>query len=139
MTRTLTAERLIEDLTPAERERAAVVEDLLPVVAEHAAEADARGEFPDTSHNEVRLRLPVSKNARNLDAAPAWPVQRYPDHSQPVMCLQFGSDLPVLMTEKDAVKCAAFADARSFMVPVEAMLSEAFWLALLDRLPVRVA
>ena len=46
----------------------------------------------------------------------------------------FGSDLPVLMTEKDAVKCAAFATARHYSVPVHAELPEAFWIALLERL-----
>jgi tetraacyldisaccharide 4'-kinase len=46
----------------------------------------------------------------------------------------FGSDLPVLMTEKDAVKCAAFAGPRHYSVPVEAQLPEAFWIALLERL-----
>ncbi len=48
--------------------------------------------------------------------------------------LQFGNDLPVLMTEKDAVKCAPFADARCFSVPVDAELPAAFWVGLLDRL-----
>jgi alkylation response protein AidB-like acyl-CoA dehydrogenase len=43
----LTADRLIEDLTDAERRRAAVVEEVLPTVRELAAEADAAGEFPD--------------------------------------------------------------------------------------------
>jgi tetraacyldisaccharide 4'-kinase len=47
---------------------------------------------------------------------------------------QFGSDLPVLMTEKDAVKCTAFANARHYSVPIRAELPEAFWVALLDRL-----
>ncbi|GAB3318172.1 tetraacyldisaccharide 4'-kinase [Luteimonas notoginsengisoli] len=47
--------------------------------------------------------------------------------------LRFGSDLPVLMTEKDAVKCLAFASGRHFSVPVRAELPEAFWVALLDR------
>ncbi len=49
--------------------------------------------------------------------------------------LRFGSDLPVLMTSKDAVKCAAFDTGRYFAVPVRAELPEAFWVALLDRLP----
>lgn len=40
--------------------------------------------------------------------------------------LDFGDDLPVLMTEKDAVKCAAFADARMACVPVRAELPDAF-------------
>jgi tetraacyldisaccharide 4'-kinase len=48
--------------------------------------------------------------------------------------LRFGSDLPVLMTEKDAVKCAAFDSGRCYSVPIRAELPEAFWVALLDRL-----
>ena len=46
----------------------------------------------------------------------------------------FGSDLPVLMTEKDAVKCAGFANEWHYSVPVTAELPEAFWVALLDKL-----
>jgi len=49
----------------------------------------------------------------------------------------FGSRLPVLMTEKDAVKCAAFAADGHFSVPVRAELPEAFWVSLLDKLPAR--
>ncbi|MFC3551792.1 tetraacyldisaccharide 4'-kinase [Lysobacter cavernae] len=48
---------------------------------------------------------------------------------------EFGSrELPVLMTEKDAVKCMALANDRHYSVPVRAELPEAFWVALLDRL-----
>jgi tetraacyldisaccharide 4'-kinase len=36
-----------------------------------------------------------------------------------------GDDLPILMTEKDAVKCAAVADGRMWYVPVTARLSQA--------------
>lgn len=46
----------------------------------------------------------------------------------------FGSELPVLMTEKDAVKCVAFANAWFYSVPVAAKLPEAFWIALLEKL-----
>jgi tetraacyldisaccharide 4'-kinase len=46
----------------------------------------------------------------------------------------FGSRLPVLMTEKDAVKCGAFANDDFYSVPVRAELPEAFWVALLSRL-----
>src|SRR4051794_16782968 len=42
----LTAERLLEDMTDDERTRAAVVEQVLPIVRDLAAEADAAGEFP---------------------------------------------------------------------------------------------
>ncbi|KAF1688455.1 tetraacyldisaccharide 4'-kinase [Pseudoxanthomonas taiwanensis] len=59
----------------------------------------------------------------------------FPDHhAYRPEDLDFGNDLPVLMTEKDAVKCAAFADARCYTVPVEAELPAAFWVALLARL-----
>jgi len=48
--------------------------------------------------------------------------------------LAFSSDLPVLMTEKDAVKCGSFGSDRHFAIPIEAQLPEAFWVALLERL-----
>jgi tetraacyldisaccharide 4'-kinase len=48
---------------------------------------------------------------------------------------EFGSRLPILMTEKDAVKCRDLADAAYFSVPVRAELPEAFWIALFDKLP----
>lgn len=46
--------------------------------------------------------------------------------------LSFGDDLPVLMTQKDAVKCAAFADARMWVVPTAATFSESQARDLLD-------
>lgn len=60
----------------------------------------------------------------------------FPDHHAfTAQDLTFGSPLPVLMTEKDAVKCEAFAEERPlFAVPVRAELPEAFWVALLARL-----
>lgn len=64
----------------------------------------------------------------------------FPDHhAYAAGDFDFGSRLPILMTEKDAVKCAAFADAQAFMVPVQAHLPEGFWAALLGRLPARPA
>lgn len=55
-------------------------------------------------------------------------------HAYTAQDLQFGSQLPVLMTEKDAVKCAPFASAWSYSVPIDAELPEAFWVALEARL-----
>jgi tetraacyldisaccharide 4'-kinase len=46
--------------------------------------------------------------------------------------LSFDDDLPVLMTEKDAVKCVRFADPRWWFVPTEAMFAEAQARELLD-------
>ncbi|HLY52865.1 MAG TPA: tetraacyldisaccharide 4'-kinase, partial [Steroidobacteraceae bacterium] len=49
----------------------------------------------------------------------------FPDH-HPFTAreLAFADELPVLMTEKDAVKCAPFANARLWYVPVSAAFSE---------------
>jgi tetraacyldisaccharide 4'-kinase len=48
----------------------------------------------------------------------------FPDHHPLVASdLDFGDDLPVLMTEKDAVKCRDFADPRLWYVPVTAQLA----------------
>jgi alkylation response protein AidB-like acyl-CoA dehydrogenase len=46
MTEALTAARLLFDLTPAERERAALVDSVLPELADKAVEADRLAEFP---------------------------------------------------------------------------------------------
>lgn len=63
----------------------------------------------------------------------------FPDHHAYTPAdFGFGSPLPVLMTEKDAVKCMAFAQPGWHAVPVMAQLPEAFWQALLARLPARV-
>jgi len=45
--------------------------------------------------------------------------------------LAFGDDLPILMTEKDAVKCAAFEGKGRWYVPVEAQLASDFGARLL--------
>lgn len=52
--------------------------------------------------------------------------------------LNFGDNLPVLMTEKDAVKCAAFADERCWYVPVTADFEESQARALVDLVIARV-
>ena len=55
-------------------------------------------------------------------------------HAYQAQDLRFGSELPVLMTEKDAVKCRAFVNDWHFSVPLQADLPAAFWVALTDRL-----
>ncbi|HUQ09508.1 MAG TPA: tetraacyldisaccharide 4'-kinase [Steroidobacteraceae bacterium] len=52
--------------------------------------------------------------------------------------LNFGDSLPVLMTEKDAVKCSAFADERCWYVPVTADFEESQARALVDLVIARV-
>jgi tetraacyldisaccharide 4'-kinase len=63
----------------------------------------------------------------------------FPDHHPFTgQNLKFDDGLPVLMTEKDAVKCAAFADARCWYVPVTAEFSETDSRVLLDLVLARI-
>ena len=59
----------------------------------------------------------------------------FPDHHAfAVAELAFGDGLPVLMTDKDAVKCRGFAQPHWWRVPVRAELPAAFFDAVLARL-----
>lgn len=59
----------------------------------------------------------------------------FPDHyAYAAEDFDLGSPLPVLMTEKDAVKCASFAQPNWYSVPIDAQLPEAFWDELIGRL-----
>ena len=56
----------------------------------------------------------------------------FPDHHAYCAAeIVFDDNKPVLMTEKDAVKCESFADARHWYVPVQAELPAAFTARLL--------
>jgi len=59
----------------------------------------------------------------------------FPDH-HPLRAadLDFGDEAPVVMTEKDAVKCKRFAKAHHWVFPVTASLDPAFGRWLLERL-----
>jgi tetraacyldisaccharide 4'-kinase len=63
---------------------------------------------------------------RALRAHGIEPIEHpFPDHHPfTPPDLAFGDEALVLMTEKDAVKCAGFADARLWYVPVTAQFSE---------------
>lgn len=51
----------------------------------------------------------------------------FPDHHRFSRAdLEFGDDRPVLMTEKDAVKCEHFDDGRLWCVPIDAELPDVF-------------
>ena len=58
----------------------------------------------------------------------------FPDH-HPYAAgdLDFGDGLPVLMTEKDAVKCCAFGGSNRWQIPVRATLPETFFDAVCKR------
>ena len=56
----------------------------------------------------------------------------FPDHHHFTAAdITFDDEIPVLMTEKDAVKCRRFADSRHWCVPIEAKLPETFGVRLL--------
>ena len=59
----------------------------------------------------------------------------FPDHHPfDAQDLEFDDDLPILMTEKDAVKCRRFASPLMWYVPVEAALPEHLALRLLQKI-----
>jgi tetraacyldisaccharide 4'-kinase len=59
----------------------------------------------------------------------------FPDHHvYSARELNFADGLPVVMTEKDAVKCMALAEANWWYVPVKADLPEEFYATLLQKL-----
>ncbi|MDX1804558.1 MAG: tetraacyldisaccharide 4'-kinase, partial [Alcanivorax sp.] len=58
----------------------------------------------------------------------------FPDHhAYQHSDLRFRDSLPVVMTEKDAVKCAAFAEPHWWALPVEALLPDGLLEQMLDR------
>lgn len=58
----------------------------------------------------------------------------FPDHHGfTAEDLNFADGLPLLMTEKDAVKCRPYADGRMWYLPVEAQLDESFARSLMQR------
>lgn len=78
---------------------------------------------------------------RTLAAAGLEPLAHaFPDHHVFTAAdFAFDDDLPILMTEKDAVKCAAFASPRLGYVPVTATFSDADTRALLALVGAKIA
>ena len=62
-------------------------------------------------------------------------LHEFPDHhAYTASDLQFANQLPVVMTEKDAVKCRKFAQSNWFYVPINASLPDSFWLGFQQKL-----
>lgn len=81
----------------------------------------------------------IAEPARFFDALRAVGIavepHGFPDHHAYTPAdLDFGDSAPVLMTEKDAVKCAAFACENGYAVPATAHLPETFFDAVAARL-----
>ncbi|MGH8547398.1 MAG: tetraacyldisaccharide 4'-kinase [Methylococcales bacterium] len=81
----------------------------------------------------------IGNPGRFFDSLKAWGLRfdsrAFPDHHAFVAeDLQFGDEAPVLMTEKDAVKCEGFSRPNHWHVPVEARLESGFESRLLQLL-----
>jgi len=80
-------------------------------------------------------RFFAALRARGLEVI----AHAFPDHHALAPAdLRFADHLPVLMTEKDAVKCTGFADPRLWYVPVSAQFAADDARALLARVLTRV-
>ena len=92
------------------------------------------------SGKRVHAIAGIGHPPRFFDALRAFDIEAiehaFPDHHRYTPAdLDFGDGLPLLMTEKDAVKCRAFARAHWWMVPVRAELPASFFDAVVSRLP----
>lgn len=90
-------------------------------------------------HQDVHAVAGIGHPDRFFDTLRAHGIQiiehAFPDHYQyRPEDLRFGDDLPVIMTEKDAVKCQGFAPEHSWFLPVTAIPDRAFAEQLLQRL-----
>ncbi|MGP1664711.1 MAG: tetraacyldisaccharide 4'-kinase [Rhodanobacter sp.] len=93
----------------------------------------------DFSGQRVHAVAAIGRPPRFFDSLRAAGIEvvahAFADHHAFVSAdLDFGDDLPVLMTSKDAVKCSAFAQPHWWQVPVQAELPTAFLDALVARI-----
>lgn len=113
--------------------------ELSQAVALHDGHAKPLAEFRgSTIHALAGIADPErffsSLRGQGLDIA----THAFADHHDfSASDLDFGDAAPVLMTEKDAVKCAAFARPGWYAVPVQAKLPESFFDAVAQRMRAR--
>ncbi len=106
------------------------------LVALHDGERRSLVDFAGQRVHAVAAIGNPSRFFASLRAAGVEPIEHaFADHHAFVAGeLAFGDQLPVLMTDKDAVKCRHFARPNWWRVPVRAALPEAFYDALVGRL-----
>ncbi len=119
---------------PGEFGMSLALSDALPVAGRGAATALSawRGQ---QVHAVAGIGYP-GRFFKALRAVGIEPIEHpFPDHHPFTREeIDFGDGLPVLMTEKDAVKCAGLAHERHWFVPVEARLPAAVGERLLEKL-----
>jgi len=95
----------------------------------------SRSELPDDVNAVAGIGNPerFANTLRELGFVPL--LHAFPDHFVfAADHLDFKNSLPVIMTEKDAVKCRAFARDNWFYLPVSAELPDSFWQAFEQKL-----
>jgi len=117
--------------------------DLVPGAAVALAGGGAPRELASFAAGPVHAVAGIGNPARffaQLRAAGLTVIEHaFPDHHAfTARELAFGDALPVLMTEKDAVKCAAFAHPSWWYVPVSARFGAADAAALLGTVRARI-
>ncbi len=103
------------------------------------ADTSVRLSFHDFTHKKVHAVAGIGHPQRFFAAlrAKGFDVIEhvFPDHYLYNSCdFQFNDALPIIMTEKDAVKCKSFADERFWYFPVDAKVGKIFEVALLAKL-----
>jgi tetraacyldisaccharide 4'-kinase len=122
---------------------AALIEMQLVASAAHALVGHARRTLDGFAGTPLHAVAGIGNPARFFRQLRSFGLEviehPFPDHHPLVASdLEFGDDRPVLMTEKDAVKCRSFADARLWCVPVTAQLHDADAQELLARVVGRI-
>lgn len=100
---------------------------------------DTRQALTAFTGQRVHAVAAIGHPARFFDSLRAYgilPVEHaFPDHHAFIHAdFHFGDELPVLMTDKDAIKCGRFAQANWWRVPVHAELPGEFFDALANRI-----
>ena len=109
---------------------------------ENSGESRCLTDWPQTSRR-VHAVAGIGNPSRFFDAprSKGFDVIEHPfadHHIYSESDLQFADDFAVIMTEKDAVKCSRFTLENTWMLPVDADIDDAFYVAfssLLERLP----
>lgn len=108
-----------------------------PVTADHDAGQSSAGVPPPGSaiHAIAGIGHPPRFFAMLAEQGFRVMPHAFPDHhAYHSEDLRFSPPAPLVMTEKDAVKCAGIAPPDSWYVPVQAILPDSFWQALDQRL-----
>lgn len=133
-----TSTPLAGDVSELQRTASAIRMRLRGGVARNMHDQSLRP-LQDFSTSRVHAVAGIGHPPRFFDALRAFGIEvvehGFPDHQRyAANDLHFGDDLPLLMTEKDAVKCRRFAQPGWWSVPVSAELPESF----LDELAMRL-